>query len=65
MDKLTIEIVLNVHCFFNDIDKTYAWLKTKNPLLGDLSPLDLIKLGKGRKILKFVINCIDENKEMK
>ncbi len=30
------------------------WLQTKNPMLGDLSPIDLIKLGKEEALFSFI-----------
>jgi hypothetical protein len=33
------------------------WFETKNPMLGELSPNDLIKLGKLNKVVEFVASA--------
>jgi hypothetical protein len=40
--------------FSGDVAKTALWFKVPNPLLGNLSPRDQIRLGRYRKVLKFV-----------
>jgi hypothetical protein len=40
--------------FKGDVAKTALWFKVPNPLLGNLSPRDQIRLGRYRKVLKFV-----------
>ena len=58
-------VVLTVSSFFNDdIKKTVAWLTTKNPQLGNSSPLKLIKEGRSRKVLQFVEVQRDERYEI-
>lgn len=37
------------------------WFTTSNPLLGNVSPIWMIKNGRENKLLKFIENCIDEN----
>jgi hypothetical protein len=43
--------------FQGDIEKTALWFKVTNPLLGNLSPRDQIRLGRYRKVLKFVLQA--------
>ena len=40
--------------FDGDLDKTHLWFTTRNPLLGNLSPRELIRFGLYRKVLRFV-----------
>ena len=47
--------------FFRDTAKASAWMITKNPLLGGVSPKYLIDVGRFEKLRSFVINSIDEN----
>lgn len=51
--------------FFNgDVHKTTLWFKTPNPLLGDVAPRDMIRLGRYDKLRKFVVNAIiEQNRE--
>jgi hypothetical protein len=47
--------------FFNgDAHKTTLWFKTPNPMLGDVAPRDMIRLGRYDKLRKFVVNAIIE-----
>lgn len=48
--------------FFNDQEKTILWFRMPNPLLGGMSPRDMIRVGRFKKLLKFVQNALDENK---
>lgn len=48
--------------FQGDIKKTELWFKVANPLLGNLSPRDQIRLGRYRKVLKFVQQARDASR---
>lgn len=48
--------------FFSDETKTDKWFATDNPMLGDISPRDMIKVGRGEKLMKFVQDSLAENK---
>ena len=39
---------------FRDIEKTALWFKTPNPLLGNVSPGDMIRFGRYKKLLQFI-----------
>ncbi len=44
--------------FFSDFpDKADIWLRTRNPLLGDISPYALIRLGRTHKVVQFIEAC--------
>ena len=47
--------------FFNDNDKTILWFCMPNPLLGDMSPRDMIRVGRFKKLLNFIQSALDEN----
>lgn len=47
--------------FIGDVNKTTLWFKTKNPQLGDISPRDMVRLGRYDRLRKFIINAIIEN----
>lgn len=46
--------------FDGDANKTALWFKTPNPQLGNLSPRDMIRFGRYRKLLQFVLAARDE-----
>lgn len=48
--------------FFLDPKMTDLWFKTKNPLLGGVSPDKMIQIGRLKKLTKFVVLTLGENK---
>lgn len=63
-DKLReIATLLNLvaQFFDGDEEKTILWFKTPNPILGDISPRDMIRFGRYKKLLKFIQNALIEN----
>jgi uncharacterized protein (DUF2384 family) len=48
--------------YFNDTEKTILWFEIPNPLLGGISPKDMIKLGRFKKLRDFIQIALDENK---
>ena len=48
--------------FKGDQNKTTQWFIMPNPLLGEVSPRDMIRLGRYKKLLNFVINALAENR---
>lgn len=46
--------------FNGDLDKTYLWFQTVNGYLGG-SPLDLIKKGREKKVIKHILSALDHN----
>ena len=51
--------------FFRDEQKTVLWFKTPNPLLGDITPRDMIRVGRFRKLHRFIQNALSENESRK
>lgn len=54
----TINMVAGL--FNGDVNKTAAWFKARNPMLGDVSPRDMIRLGRYERLRKFIINAMTE-----
>jgi len=48
--------------FKGDAKKTALWFTIQNPLLGNVSPRDMIRFGRYKKLFKFIINALAENK---
>ena len=44
--------------FGGDTEKTALWFRTKNPLLGDVSPRDMIRLRRFDRLRRFVVGAI-------
>lgn len=47
--------------YFQDEHKTVLWFKTPNPLLGNITPRDMIRIGRFKKLQRFIQNALDEN----
>jgi len=37
-----------------DVFKATTWMKTLNPFLGNVSPMGLIRIGRGHKVMSFI-----------
>jgi len=48
--------------FEGDATKTAQWFKMPNPAFGSVSPRDLIRLGRFRKVMTFVQNAVSSNR---
>lgn len=62
MITLTYVVELLMQHFEGDEAKVAIWLDTKNPLLGGVKPLDMIAVGRGHKLVAFILDCIEGNK---
>lgn len=45
--------------------KTATWLKMPNPMLGGISPRDMIRLGRSDKLMNFIMKAKEENEAAK
>lgn len=51
--------VLVLEYFKNDSEKTELWFFASNPMLGNLKPVDMIRMGRAVKLLK----CIESMRD--
>ena len=47
--------------YFKDLDKTVLWFKVPNPLLGNIPPREMIRVGRFQKLFRFIQNALNEN----
>lgn len=47
--------------FEGDADKAFLWFTLPNPMLGSVRPLDMLLLGRGEKLERFVRRQLEEN----
>ncbi len=47
--------------FDGDARKTQLWFQTRNPLLGNISPRDMVRYGRHEKLRKVVMEALTEN----
>lgn len=50
-----------VNSFFNDYKKSKVWMLAVNPLLGNVSPYSMVRLGRFDKLMTFIYTQIEEN----
>ena len=60
MDQIFIVVNHVGNYFAGDRIKTALWFKTKNPMLGNISPRDMIRVGRFHKLMKFILSAIKE-----
>lgn len=48
--------------FQGDAKKTAIWFTMLNPLLGNVTPRDMVRFGRYKKLFKFVVNALAENR---
>lgn len=51
--------------FDGDLAKTDLWFSAKNPLLGGISPREMIRLGRYDKLLRWMLEQLAENEAPK
>ena len=52
-----------VGSFFNEAEKTMMWFRISNPLLGNMSPRDMIRIGRSKRLMRFIQTALSENKK--
>lgn len=57
----TYEIITKLYDLFQNYDKVDLWLYTKNPMLGYITPIKLIYVGRGHKVLQMIDNAKEGN----
>ena len=50
-----------VGSYFKDENKTMLWFQIPNPQLSGMSPRDMIRVGRFKKLLRFVQTALDGN----
>ena len=58
LEEIASTINMVAKAFDGDAEKTSAWFRARNPMLGDVSPRDMIRLGRYARLRKFVINAM-------
>ncbi len=55
-------VLATVAQYFKDAQKTVLWFSVTNPLLGNIAPREMIRLGRFNKLQRFILNALNENK---
>jgi len=48
--------------FRGDVNKTIQWFQLPNPMLGNISPRDMIRYGRFNRLYSFILSSIDQNR---
>jgi hypothetical protein len=65
MEEIASTINLVAKQFSGDPEKTVAWFRARNPLLGDVSPRDMIRLGRYDRLRRFIIQAMTNQVQVK
>jgi hypothetical protein len=47
--------------YFKEPQKTVLWFKVPNPLLGNVAPREMLRVGRFNKLHRFIVNALNEN----
>lgn len=61
LSEIAIVCELVANYFDGDVRKTALWFKVENPALGGISPRDMIRFGRFKKLKKFIQNRFEGN----
>lgn len=61
LEEIAVICSLVAEYFEGNPVKTALWFRTPNPLLGDISPRDMIRLGRYSKLIKFITEARRHN----
>ena len=57
-EEIAVTCNLVAQVFDGDADKTALWFRTKNPMLGDISPRDMIRLRRFDRLRRFIVGAM-------
>jgi len=60
-EEIAVTCNLVAEVFDGDKEKTALWFRTKNPMLGDVSPRDMIRLRRFDRLRRFIIGALADN----
>ncbi len=58
LEEIAATINLVAKQFDGNAAKTASWFKARNPLLGDVSPCDMIRLGRYQRLRSFIMQAM-------
>lgn len=60
LEEIALTCNMVAQAFGGDVVKTALWFKARNPLLGDVSPRDMVRLGRFDRLRRFIIGAMRE-----
>jgi len=62
MEQIANCCLLIASHFDGDAQKVSLWFKTPNPMLGDVSPRDMIRYGRFSKLQRFIVGALSDSR---
>ncbi len=62
MEEIGAVVNMVADIFDGDAAKTALWFRTKNPMLGDIAPRDMVRLGRYDRLRRFIVSAIQEDR---
>ena len=65
LQERMLEWAIAIHLvskYFDNLERAVLWFRVPNPLLGGISPRDMIRIGRFKKLLRFIHTAIEENR---
>jgi len=59
LKEIAVICELVAEYFEGNLEKTNLWLNLRNPLLGNISPHDMIRIGRYEKLHKFIQDALE------
>lgn len=63
LEEIAAMINLVARQFDGDAEKSAAWFRARNPMLGDVSPLDMIRQGRHDRLRGFIERAVGKQDE--
>lgn len=63
LSEIAATCTLVAQFFEGNAIKTELWFRTGNPLMGDVSPRDMIRSGAHQRLRRFVLNALNEARD--
>lgn len=63
LEEIAATINLVARQFDGDVERTVVWFKARNPMLGDVSPQDMIRRGRHSRLRLFIGRAMDNEQE--
>jgi hypothetical protein len=60
LEEIANIISLVAEYFDSDAEKTAVWFRTKNPALGDTSPLEMLRMNRHNNLRNFILSAREE-----
>lgn len=61
LEQIAVVCTLVADFFSGDVTKTALWFRTPNPMMGNISPREMIRYGRMPKLQKVILNAFGEN----